>query len=130
MFIAFQPHLMMMFYLNPPHCQSQWSLWVDARIYRKHDGHAWCKVKTTNIKNDFNLTFQKACYLGHLQCRNDGCDFFLLNECRNETTWIGEVVHDLQGGFFADSPPFCKMCNNTPFYVNLCATHMYYIVHK
>jgi hypothetical protein len=26
---------------------------------KKHDGHAWCKIKTTSIKNDFNLTFQK-----------------------------------------------------------------------
>jgi hypothetical protein len=24
---------------------------------RKHNGHAWCKVKTTNIKNDFGLGF-------------------------------------------------------------------------
>ncbi len=34
----------------------------------KHDGHARCKVKITNIKNDFNLTFQKIRCLGHLQC--------------------------------------------------------------
>jgi len=26
----------------------------------KHDGHAWYKVKTTNIKNDFNLNFWKV----------------------------------------------------------------------
>jgi hypothetical protein len=24
---------------------------------RKHDGHVWYKVKTTNIKNNFNLNF-------------------------------------------------------------------------
>jgi len=27
---------------------------------RKDDGHAWCKVKMINIKNDFNFIFQKA----------------------------------------------------------------------
>jgi hypothetical protein len=27
---------------------------------RKYDDHFWCKVKTTNIKNDFNLTFRKT----------------------------------------------------------------------
>jgi hypothetical protein len=27
---------------------------------RKHDVHAWCKVKMINIKNDFDLIFQKA----------------------------------------------------------------------
>jgi len=26
-------------------------------IDKKHDGHAWCKVKTINIKNDFNYNF-------------------------------------------------------------------------
>ncbi len=35
---------------------------------RKHDGHVLYKVKMTNIKNDFNLNFQRACCLGHLQC--------------------------------------------------------------
>ncbi len=97
---------------------------------RKHDGHAWCKVKMTNINNDFNLNFRKACCLGHLQCQDDGCDFFLFNKCRNKTTWIGNVVHDLQGGHFAPGPPFCKICNNVPFYVNMCVARMYYVVHK
>jgi hypothetical protein len=27
---------------------------------KKYDGHSWCKVKTINIKNDFNLTFHKV----------------------------------------------------------------------
>jgi len=84
----------------------------------------------TNIKNDFNLTFRKAHWLGHLQCWNDGCEFFLFNNCRNETTWIGDVVHDVQGGRFAHGPPFCKICNSTPFCVNLCVTCMYYVMHK
>jgi len=96
---------------------------------KKHDGHAWCKVKTTNIKNDFKLTFWRVRCLGHLQCRNDGCNFFFLNKCRNETTWIGDV-RDLQGSCFAPNPPFCKICNSAPFYVNMCVACMYYIVHK
>ncbi len=27
------------------------------KMDKKHDGHVWCKVKTTNIKNDFKFTF-------------------------------------------------------------------------
>ncbi len=83
-----------------------------------------------NMKNDFNLTFQKACCLDHLQCWNDGCEFFLLNKCRNKTTWIGNMVHDLQGGCFALDPPFCKICNNALFCVNICVARMYYVMHK
>ncbi len=96
---------------------------------KKHDGHVWCKVKMINIKKDFKLTFWRERWLDHLQCRNDNYNFFLLNKCRNET-WISDVVHNLQGGYFVPSPPFCKIYNNTPFYVNMCVTYMYYIVHK
>jgi hypothetical protein len=60
---------------------------------KKHDGHVWYKVKMTNIKNNFNLNFQRASYLGHLQYRNDAYDFLLLNKCRNEIVWSGNVVH-------------------------------------
>ncbi len=35
---------------------------------KKYNGHDWCKMKTMNIKNAFNLTFWKARCLGHLQC--------------------------------------------------------------
>jgi hypothetical protein len=97
---------------------------------KKHDGHAWRKVKMTNIKNDFNLTFWRVHYLGHLQCRNDGCDLFFLNKCKNKTTWIGIIIHDLRGGYFASGPPFCKICNSAFFYVNMCVAHMYYVVHE
>jgi len=38
---------------------------------RKRDNHAWCKVKTTNIKYDFSLGFHSSRCLGHLQCQND-----------------------------------------------------------
>jgi hypothetical protein len=53
-----------------------------------------------------------------------------LNKCRNETTWIGDVVHNLQGGHFAPGPPFSKICNNATFYVNLGAARMYYVIYK
>jgi hypothetical protein len=35
---------------------------------RKYDGHAWCKMITINIKNNFEISFKKACCLGHLCC--------------------------------------------------------------
>jgi hypothetical protein len=39
-------------------------------------------VKITNIKNDFNLNFQKAWCLGHLQSQNESYEFFLLNNLK------------------------------------------------
>ncbi len=35
---------------------------------RKYNGHVWCKVIITNIKNSFWLSFRRVCCLGHLQC--------------------------------------------------------------
>ncbi len=32
--------------------------------------------------------------------------------------------------FMTPSPPFCKFCNVTMFYVNTCVIHMCYVVHK
>ncbi len=49
---------------------------------KKHDSHAWYKVKMTNIKDNFNLKFWKAHYLGHLQCWNDAYDFFFLTNVK------------------------------------------------
>ncbi len=64
-------------------------------MYKIHDGHMWYKVKTINIKNNFNLNFLKAHCLGHLQCCNDACDFYRFNKCRNKTVWNGNIVHKL-----------------------------------
>jgi len=33
---------------------------------KNYDGHAWCKLVTTNIKHLFGLSFKKACCSGHL----------------------------------------------------------------
>jgi hypothetical protein len=37
-------------------------------IDKKHDGHVWCKLVTTNINNSFGLNFRKVHRLGHLWC--------------------------------------------------------------
>ncbi len=44
---------------------------------RKYDGHAWSKVITTNIKNNFDLGFKKARCLGHLWCLHDDYENFV-----------------------------------------------------
>jgi hypothetical protein len=47
--------------------------------------------------------------------------FFFLTNVKTKKTWSGDIVPSL---------PFCKICNNVPFYVNLCVIYMYYIVYK
>jgi hypothetical protein len=59
---------MVMFYLNPPppFVSFDGHFGQMQGMDRKHDGHAWYKVKMINIKNDFNLNFPKARSLGYL----------------------------------------------------------------
>ncbi len=52
---------------------------------RKCDGHVWSKIITTNIKNNFCLSFKKAHCLGHLQCVQDDYKCFVHLGFRNKT---------------------------------------------
>lgn len=52
---------------------------------RKYDGHVWCKLVRTNIKNLFRLRSRKARCLSHLWCVHDDCGNFLLFASCNET---------------------------------------------
>ena len=36
------------------------------RMYKRHDGHAWTKIVTSNIKSDVSLTFRMSTCIGHL----------------------------------------------------------------
>jgi hypothetical protein len=50
------------------------------------DGNPWCTTKTTNIQNDFGLSFRRSTCVGHLQCHNDYCDYMNRNGgLRNNT---------------------------------------------
>jgi hypothetical protein len=59
----------------------------------KYDGHAWCKVITTNIKNSFGFNFSKACHLGHLWCFHDDCENFMRIGSGNEIFYCDECTH-------------------------------------
>ena len=41
---------------------------------KRHDGHAWTRTITSNIKNNMGLTFKSSSCLGHLKCINVDCD--------------------------------------------------------
>ncbi len=43
----------------------------------KYNGHVWCKMKTSNIKNNFGLGCKNTWCLRHLCCLNDFCEHFL-----------------------------------------------------
>ena len=59
---------------------------------KRHDGHAWTRTITSNIKNDMGLTFRSSSCLGHLKCINVDCDYVTRvhrTSMANETEWEG-----------------------------------------
>jgi hypothetical protein len=42
---------------------------------KRHDGHAWTKTVTSNIKCDMSLTFCTSTCIGHLRCENQDCKY-------------------------------------------------------
>jgi hypothetical protein len=50
------------------------------------NGHPWCTTKTTNIQNDFGLSFRRSTCAGHLQCSNDFWDYMHRNAGERNNT--------------------------------------------
>lgn len=58
-----------------------------------HDGHAWCSTKTTNIQNDFGLSFKQSSCSRYLECPNELCDYLCMNgSARNSNEWSGSTL--------------------------------------
>ena len=60
-----------------------------------HDGHAWTKTITSNIKSDVRLTFRTSTYIGHLRCKNQECEYITRihrTSFINEREWDGFTV--------------------------------------
>ena len=102
---------------------------------RCHDGHAWTRTITSNIKNDMGLTFRTSSYSGHLRCSNADCEYITRVHrtlVANEIEWDGvssftfEVgMHPLKG-----STLVCNICKSPPSYLAICPAKIYYVLGK
>jgi hypothetical protein len=100
----------------------------------KYDGNVWCKVKTSNINNNFGLGFRNTKCLGHLHCDNDSCKHFFHFAVQNEVCWIGDFAQIPLISQFALKPfvsiIVCRFYVVSPFYVNIFPYRMHYVIHK
>ena len=97
---------------------------------KQYDGHTWCRTMTTNIKNDFGLTYRKSTCTGHLQCPNPACDYKCRNEGRtNQTEWSGFAFtpFPVDGALSDKSTLVCKLCQTPPICLALCDARIYYV---
>ena len=94
------------------------------------DEHLWCTTKTTNIQNDFGLSFRRSSCAGHLQCTNKYCDYLYRNgSVHNCTEWIGSTPISF---FVKDVAPKksrleCKVCHSTPVCIVVYHAHIIYV---
>ena len=62
---------------------------------KRHDGHTWTKIVTSNIKSDRSLSFRTSTCIGHLCCENRDCKYTFRIHCTslvNEREWDGFSV--------------------------------------
>ena len=94
------------------------------------DEHLWCTTKTTNIQNDFGLSFRRSSCAGHLQCTNKYCDYLYRNgSVHNCTEWIGSTPISF---FVKDVAPEksrleCKVCHSTPVCIVVYHARILYV---
>ena len=99
---------------------------------KRHDGHAWTKTVTSNIKSDVNLTFRTSSCIGHLRCENQECEYTTCihrNFLVNELEWDGFTLTSFLIGQPAPigSSLICKICKVPPLCVATCAARVYYV---
>ncbi len=101
---------------------------------KKYNGHAWCKLVTTNMNNLFRFSFRKVHCLGHLWSLQDDCENFVRSNIHNETFWCSECIHIPVLGQTTMIPSSsslgCKFCHSLPFFVVNYGGRIYYVAHR
>jgi hypothetical protein len=100
---------------------------------KHHDGHAWTKTVTSNIKNDMDLTFRTSTCTGHLRCGNQDCEYTTRVHCTslvNEMEWDGFIPAPFSVGEPAPlgSTLVCKICKDPPVCIVNCVARIYYVL--
>ena len=99
---------------------------------KRHDGHAWTKTVTSNIKSDVSLTFHTSTCIGHLRCENQKCEYTTRihrTSSINEREWNGFTVTTFPIGqpTPTGSTLVCKICKVPSICVATCAARVYYV---
>jgi hypothetical protein len=102
---------------------------------KRYDGHVWTKTITTNITNEFGLSFRSSACVGHLRCNNKECEY-LIRRPRifqvNETEFEGCTLQTFVVGQTppTDSTLVCKVCKEPPTCIATCGAKIYYVAGK
>jgi hypothetical protein len=97
-----------------------------------HDGHAWTKTVTSNIKSDTSLSFRTSTCIGHLRCENQDCEYtshIHRTSPVNERKWDGFTMMTIPVGQPAPvgSCLVCKIYKVPLVYIATCSARIYYV---
>jgi hypothetical protein len=102
---------------------------------KRYDGHVWTKTITTNITNDFGLSFRFSACVGHLRCNNKDCEYlnrrpriFQVNETEFEGCTLQAFVVDQTPP--TESTLVCKVCKEPPTCISTYGAKIYYVAAK
>jgi hypothetical protein len=100
---------------------------------KRHDGHAWTKTVTSNIKSDMSLMFRTSTCMGHLCCEDQDCEYTSrIHRISpvNEWEWDGFTVTIIPVGQLtpAGSSFVYKICKVPPICIATCAARIYYVL--
>ena len=102
---------------------------------KRYDSHVWTKTITTNITNDFGLSFRSSACVGHLRCNKKECEYLIHRPCIfkvNETKFEGCTFQAfvVDQAPPTDSTPVCKVCKEPPACIATCGVKIYYVAGK
>jgi hypothetical protein len=100
---------------------------------KHHDGHAWTKTVTSNIKNDMDLTFRTSTCAGHLRCGNQDCEYTTRvhrTSPVNEMEWDGFTPMPFSVGEPVPhgSTLVYKFCKHPLVCIANCVARIYYVL--
>ena len=120
-----------------PVCTSHMSTYAKGMsgMNKRHDGHVWSKIVTTNITNSQGFTFKTFYCLGHLRYTNSSCDFLRRSHCLeavNEMEWegISPSIMDVGDAHLRGSTIVCSICKHPPSCIATCPAKVYYVLGK
>ena len=87
-----------------------------------------CKIKTTNIHNEFGLIFWRFSRVGHLQCLNDSCEYLsrsgrVLQSGSIFFPFLSWLVQTHQNKYKVQ----CKVCHANPICFDVCHAKIIYV---
>jgi hypothetical protein len=99
---------------------------------KRHNGHAWTKTITSNIKSDMSLTFRTSTCVGHLRCENQDCEYtsrIHRTSPVNEREWDGFIVTTILVGHPVPTGSFLiyKIYKVPPVCIATYAARIYYV---